>query len=299
MFDSIFFHLSQPAIKELLSVKEYVTLYNAVDKYNFTYFPDHPIFGECTTKEIPNEDMTILVLLALRYIRSTRISGCNKITDQHFSNAVIDMRDIWNKLCLCSYRFQQIVDLEYFEDIDNREIFVNEAEKIFDNILFAIGEIKKTKHLIGYFNDTKFGTKSSPTPFSDDEIVKLKESVNYLLSLHSPLDDLPMDIVKVLDKELYNLKYKDYKQRNGIVSWYNIINQIKCTDQLLVVKDFLDRAIKSTVDEKEVKDTIIDYLDSKVDQIRNNQTATSITNNYNAPIGQVVQEQHVDHLNTK
>ena len=108
-----------------------------------------------------------------------------------------------------------------------------------------------------------------------------------------------MDIVKVLDKELYNLKYKDYKQRNGIVSWYNIINQIKCTDQLLVVKDFLDRAIKSTVDEKEVKDTIIDYLDSKVDQIRNNQTATSITNNYNAPIGQVVQEQHVDHLNTK
>lgn len=313
MFDSIFFSLSLPSIKELLSAKEFKALYDGVYKYNYLYEPDHPLYGECAIREMQNEDLTILVLLALRYIKSVKINnGFKKITEQHVSNAIVEMRDIWDRLCFSSYHFIQMTELEEFDDIDPRTFYVDHAKMIFRNILFAIGEFKNTTTNRLFFNNfnkmdetinllifdkNNKGNIGQPTPFMNDEIQSLKECINNLLSVHSPLDYLPIDIIKLLDKELYTLKYKDFEHRKGIVSWHNIINQIKNTDNLLVVKDFLDRAIKSTINDKDNRNTIIEYLDSKVEEVINPKPISHTTNNFFAPVSQVAN--NIEHQEIK
>lgn len=96
---------------------------------------------------------------------------------------------------------------------------------------------------------------------------------------------------------------KDEFNHNPYVYWENLINSIKPTDDTAKLGNFLHRVADTSNMSLDIKQRINAAITQKVDnvdtEIKLNFPTSHITNIFNAPIGQVVNEQKVDNLTTK
>jgi hypothetical protein len=292
MVDSIFSNNSKDSILDLIKVEHMQELYSATQDY--VYKDVEP--WECPPYE--PLDVFVLTLIALRQVRQYKLHGCKKIKAEHISDIINEMSKTWGKMQACSYEVRRAKEEDWYDD-RFIEFYVYEASVMLILLLHLNGDIRTTKQVnemfasLGYHNAKTFAWNNKE---------KLKQCLSYLLSPSSYIEYVPMDIIKVLDNEYYKKKYRDFKASKSLVSWYDIINQIKSSDQHLIIKDFLDRAIKATITDiydRDVRDNTIAHLDKVVATASKPLQQPSIVNNFNAPISNFAQEQHVDNLTTK
>ena len=91
-------------------------------------------------------------------------------------------------------------------------------------------------------------------------------------------------------------------QSHPHVLWEDIVEEIASTDDIGELTIFLDKIIKNMPDIV-ARDTASSMLSKKIEEIREKQggvkKTVNTTNNFNAPVGNFAQEQHVDNLTTK
>ena len=131
---------------------------------------------------------------------------------------------------------------------------------------------------------------------------ELKTSLLNILKHPTILDHLPTDVMAVLDREYYTLNYEEYQVEKALTSWFDIINSITedQIDDCKAIKLFIYEALEKSTLPRWIITAIKEQLKQNIKALRNPQpTPHTITNNFNAPISNFAQEQHVDHLTTK
>ena len=280
MLHEIFDRISRQHIDKLLETEELRTFYNAIHIAN--YLVDSK--GEEFFPHTRAEQLTITVLLAFRSIRNKKLYSNASITNDDIQKAFAEIDRYWAKFLSRSYCYEKEKDFcdpigLFYEDL---------TAIIFKNMLRVLGDLNELDI-----------AHSRKWPNEDE----LKDSIIKILEHPYLLDHLPVDILATLDKEYYTLKYEEFKEKKAMVSWFQIINSLT-EDQLednKAIKLFVHEALDKAQLSQETKSTIKEHLKLTFKSLKNHQPTphTTITNNFNAPISNFAQEQHIDNLTTK
>lgn len=224
MYQSIFSRLSRPVFSQLLTSKELDTFFVAIGDYN--------IIVDAKTGEVmdaPEDpmDLAILVLLALRNIRSKKLYGITHLSKEEIKKAILDMHTIWFKLRSCSYSYRKID----YDDAESTSLnYTRIATHIFENILRLFGDVEE---------------QDVTHPFYWENEDKLKDSITNILKHPTLLDHLPMDIMKVLDNEYYTKTHEEFMEEKAMVSCFDIVDSLT-EDQLediIPIRFFIQEAL--------------------------------------------------------
>lgn len=263
MNDSIFSSQSRTLILKLLYCDELATFFTAINDYNVLIDPKTE-----EVVEAPEDpcDLAILVLLALRNIRGKKLHSDFRLTSKQINEAILDMHSYWFKLCMCSYSYKQIMEKgeKFYEREDPKHNYTRIAYHIFMNMLFVLGDVEKEDihHLYEWSNK--------------DE---LKDSLFKILRHPTLLDHLPTDIMAILNKEYYTLKYEDYQVEKALVSWFDIVNSITedQLDDIKAIKYFINEALENSTLPRWTNAAIKEQFKTKIKNIKDSQiTPTSM-----------------------
>ena len=256
------------------------------------------------TKPYP-EELTYVLSCGLEKIKS--IQSCTNIHARHMP-LIIDAMDY----AIDDLRILMRKDYLVREIEDQRTYYLESGVHVLGSILKSIG----LEHLfiqasddISIRTDLDFAWYDDNVYFliTANEQKEFRQSLIYSQPNYSYIDSIPYEYTKILntaaaeDEISRNVEstHEDY------ISFKEIISRLGLTyiNDITAIKNFLsDVADKAKFDNairENLKTLLRKTTANIIQKALDKGLVHNITNNYNAPIGQVVQEQHVDTLTTK
>lgn len=275
---------------KLLSYYNLEELRTAVDEYIYKARLREKTF----TDPVQSEEVIILLTVAFEKIRALKKSS-KKLNLEQILFVIEEMDYAWLRLYVSSAFYVKPSEEERpFWDLEQRKaIYRQNCHRYATNILLQfmklIGEIQSTNKIVKKLIEERILLSYNDYKWKDEE--KLKSILLPIFQQASHLDDLYMDILDVITDERAVNRMTNVATDKALVSYYKIIDRLEPADNWLVITEFLDRAIKALYKSENTKNKLIKYLDKKKEALRNPQpvTPTSVTNNFNAPIGQYAQ----------
>lgn len=271
-FEHVFDRDTTEKMKRMYERDELKVLYDAVNEANQLFNSPYCCFlndYKATTEEI----MTVL-LYGLARVKIAK-QFCKKIQYNHLQLFIDAIKAMIHPFCMSSYMYEQLWDenMAKFMSLQEPEGDIFErVVYIFLTILHLIGDIECLDKALAIVKKRYNISYKLIEKFSFTNAQKLKQSVVHLLT-KSNLSIEQIHVVATTHLTCHNINERCKQQINdkAFVTWQSVINQIQKTDELLVVKDFIDRAIKATIKDRNVKETTISYLDRQIENIKNPQ----------------------------
>lgn len=290
--DSFISKQTREKTNKLLSYYNLEELYAVVEEYVHRVKLKERIL----TDAVQSEEVIILLTIAFEKIRILKQSS-NKLNNEQILFVIDEMDYAWLRLYVSSAFYvnppKEGIDLLGFEKrkADYRQQCHRYATNILLLFLQIIGEVRSTNKLAKKLIEERILLSYNDFKWKDEE--KIKNILEPILQQSSHLDDLYMDILDVITDERAVIRMSNVATDQALVSYYKIIDRLEPADNWLVITEFLDRAIKALYKSENTKNKLIRHLDKKKEALRNPKpvtpTSTSVTNNFNAPIGQYAQ----------
>lgn len=281
---TIFDDRTRKRISKSLEQHEFTELMTAIKEWD-EVFPELSEFEVYEyegsyTFHIPPEEMGTTLLFLLSKVRTAK-KFCKKLKDEHILFMIKETHNVIHKMCMSSHDYMKNYDEEYgYHDYIDPEIeLFKRSVYIFILLLHLTEDIKFPKKTSSFLKATFPYLKIvSPYSFKNQEV--LKQSILHLYNSDLNFDVAPMLAVQHLSLYRQYRHLEDYYERNAFVSWESIIKKLEKEDNWLVIKDFLYRTIKKTVDNTSIREKVIEVLDNKVEEIRK-PTPVPINKTYN------------------
>lgn len=247
---------SNKEIQKLLHISKLTEdFYMAVVDFNYVFDPI--TYTSTPSPVIDDNDLAILVLLSLRAIRNKLMDDDYQITEDDIQSAINEMRLIVKKIYEHSYRLHHLkkrisitkTDFPYNEE---EMIFVR---NLFDNILRVLG-IDSNANYSHYWSDEEH----------------LKRTLIDIIFDPIFLDQLPMDILAIIDREYYTKVHEELNDEKAMASWFDIIDSLT-EDQLeniVPIKLFIFEALGNKFP-RWTSDSVKQKLTDKIKNLKNPQ----------------------------
>lgn len=283
---TIFDDTTRKRIGKSLEKHEFAELMNAIKEWD-EVFPERPEFlipegyyDHSLACHMPPEEMGTTLLFLLSRVRIAK-QFCKKLKDEHILLIVKETRNVIHRMCMSSYVYMKNYDEEYgYQDYTDPEIDLFERSVyIFILLLHLTENIKSPKKTSSFLKATYPYLKIvSPYSFKNQEA--LKQCILNLYNSELNFDIAPMVAVQHLSSHREFRHQQKWIKDNAFVSWVTIIKKLEKEDNWLVIKDFLDRTIKKTIDDTFLREKVIAVLDNRVEAIRK-PTPVPVNKTYN------------------
>lgn len=269
---SIFDDTTRKRIGKSLEKHEFAELMNAIKEWD-EVFSERPEFefyeyDHSIVYHVPPEEIGTIVLFLLSKVRTAK-NFCKKLKDEHILLIAKETQNVIHKMCMSSHDYMINYDEEYgYQDFIDPEIeLFKRSVYIFTLLLHLTEDIKSPKKTSSFLKATyPYFKMVLPYSFKNQEALK-----QCILNLYN--SDLNFDIAPILAVQ-YLSHHREFRHQqkwfkdNAFVSWVTIIKKLEKEDSWLVIKDFLDRTIKKTIDDTFLRAEVIEVLDSRVEEIR-------------------------------
>lgn len=231
---------------------------------------------------IPTEELATILLFLLSKVRTAK-QFCKKLKDEHILLIVKETHNVIHKICMSSYSYTNNYDDEYgYHDYpDPKFELFKRTVYIFILLLHLTEDIKSTKKTSNFLK-IKYPYLDTVSPYSFKNQEALKQCVLNLYNSELNFDIAPMTAIQYMASYNQFMHQKEWFENNAFVSWKSIIKKLEKEDNWLVIKDFLDRTIKKTIDDTIIRERVIQMLDDRVEEIRKPKPtpAQPVTKNY-------------------
>ena len=271
---TIFDDTTRKRIGKSLEKHEFAELMNAIKEWD-EVFPKRPefivpesVFEYSFEYHIPPEEIGTTLLFLLSRVRAAK-QFCKKLKDEHILLITKETRNVIHRMCMSSHDYMSNYDEEYgYQDFTDPEIDLFERSiYIFILLLHLTEDIKSPKKTSSFLKATYPSLKIvSPYSFKNQEA--LKQCILNLYNSELKFDIAPMVAVQHLSSHREFRHQQKWFKDNAFVSWVTIIKKLEKEDNWLVIKDFLDRTIKKTIDDTFIREEVIEVLDNRVEAIR-------------------------------
>ena len=272
-------------------------IYLMLNRYCETYY-----HGD--TKPYP-EELTYVLSCGLEKIKS--IQSCTHIHAMHMP-LIIDTMDY----AIDDLRILMRKDYLVSEIEEHRNYYLGGSVYVLISIFKSIG----LEHLViqatdcinektGY--DCSWDDNEEWFPLTKKEKIEFKKCIVGPQPNRSYIDNIPYEFVKIIHNALAEdeISRQVLSNYDDYISFKEIIKRLGPTyiNDITAIKNFLsDVADKAKFDNairENLKTLLRETTANIIQKALDKGLVHNTTNNYNGPIGQVVQEQYVDHLTTK
>lgn len=281
---TIFDDKTRKRIGKSLVKHEFTELLTAIKEWDevFPELPEFEIYEDeySYTLHIPPEEMGITLLFLLSKVRTAR-QFCKKLKDEHILLMIRETHNVIHKMCMSSHDYMRHYDEEYgYHDYIDPEIELFERSVYIFILLLHLTELIKSPKKTSSFLKETYPYLKMVSPYSFKNQEALKQCILNLYNSDLNFDVAPMLAVQYLSKYRQFRHQEAYYKENAFVSWSTIIKKLEKEDNWLVIKDFLDRTIKKTIDDTFIREKVIEELDNRVEAIRK-PTPVSVNKTYN------------------